>query len=290
VVGALLIVLPGAADSAGVVRDGPVEAQLVSEVTTVRPGEPFTVALRLHMDREWHVYWRNPGDAGLAPAITWQLPEGFTAGEIQWPHPARISTPPITCYGYDDEVLLLVEITPPRGLEPGTTAVLRATAEWLACREVCVAGEAELAVSLPVVDAPPARDQEWAGRFDEARRRLPLRSSGWQVAASLGGGTIVLELTPPAGFSGRLGRVLFFPFDDALIANGTAQELARDGARYRLTVERWPNRLDDPERIAGVLVSSSGWGGPDSRKAIEFDAIVGGDGPQSSITEERRRD
>ena len=33
------------------------DALLVAEVTAIRPGEPFTVALRLTMDEGWHSYW-----------------------------------------------------------------------------------------------------------------------------------------------------------------------------------------------------------------------------------------
>jgi hypothetical protein len=88
------------------------DAQLVAELAAIRPGEAFTVALRLTMDAGWRSYWRNPGDAGGETVIEWTLPEGFAAGEIQWPHPRRIEAPPLASYGYDDEVLLLVEILP----------------------------------------------------------------------------------------------------------------------------------------------------------------------------------
>jgi thiol:disulfide interchange protein DsbD len=91
------------------------DAQLVAELAAIRPEQAFTVALRLTMDTGWHSYWRNPGDAGGETVIEWNLPEGFTAGEIQWPHPRRIEAPPLASYGYDDEVLLLVEVHPRGG-------------------------------------------------------------------------------------------------------------------------------------------------------------------------------
>src|SRR5690349_11855167 len=54
-----------------------VDAELVSEVESIQPGQPFWVALRLKMEEHWHTYWQNPGDSGLATKITWNLPEGF---------------------------------------------------------------------------------------------------------------------------------------------------------------------------------------------------------------------
>ena len=68
---------------------GPVKARLVAETGSIAPGETVWVALHLEMRPGWHVYWRNPGDAGLPPEIAWKLPPGFTAGEIAWPTPER---------------------------------------------------------------------------------------------------------------------------------------------------------------------------------------------------------
>jgi thiol:disulfide interchange protein DsbD len=64
-----------------------VRAELVAEPAAVKAGEPFWVGLRLRVQDHWHVYWRNPGDSGEAPTITWQLPAGFAAGPIVWPTP-----------------------------------------------------------------------------------------------------------------------------------------------------------------------------------------------------------
>ena len=59
------------------------EAELVSEVESIQPGQPFWVALRLKADSEWHTYWQNPGDsAGSAPKISWKVPEGFEIDEV----------------------------------------------------------------------------------------------------------------------------------------------------------------------------------------------------------------
>src|SRR4028118_2315268 len=86
------------------------EAALIAETTSIQPGVPFTVALRLKMDEHWHSYWRNPGDSGTPIGITWNLPPGFKAGPIQWPHPQRIALPPLVSYGYENEVWLLTQI------------------------------------------------------------------------------------------------------------------------------------------------------------------------------------
>jgi DsbC/DsbD-like thiol-disulfide interchange protein len=54
-----------------------VKVQLIAENDAIKPGVPFTVALRQEITPGWHTYWTNPGDSGLATNITWDLPEGF---------------------------------------------------------------------------------------------------------------------------------------------------------------------------------------------------------------------
>src|SRR5947209_7002995 len=91
-----------------------VQATLLADVTAVVPGKPFTVGARLRMVPNWHTYWEFPGDAGIPTEIKWKLPDGWKAGQIQWPVPLRLVEPgDIQIYGYHDEVLLLQEITPP---------------------------------------------------------------------------------------------------------------------------------------------------------------------------------
>ena len=72
--------------------------------------QPTTVALRLKMKPGWHVYWQNPGDSGLPTTIDWKLPSGFAAGPIQWPAPHALPAGPLINYGYEGEVLHLVDL------------------------------------------------------------------------------------------------------------------------------------------------------------------------------------
>src|SRR5687768_7216726 len=62
-----------------------VKAELVTEVASVKPGEPFSAGVLLKMKPHWHVYWKNPGDSGMATGVQWRLPEGFVAGPLAFP-------------------------------------------------------------------------------------------------------------------------------------------------------------------------------------------------------------
>src|SRR5215813_7099781 len=86
------------------------QAQLLLADETARPGDTVLAGVHLKMEPEWHTYWKNPGEAGMATKIVWQLPPGVTAGEARWPVPKKLPPPEITTYGYENEVVLLVPL------------------------------------------------------------------------------------------------------------------------------------------------------------------------------------
>jgi thiol:disulfide interchange protein DsbD len=95
---------------------GPVKAQhltaeLVSLGPAIAPGGAQEVGLVLTLDEHWHVYWTNPGDSGEPPHIAWTLPEGISAGPMQFPIPERLPLGPLMDFGYEDEVAFPVAIS-----------------------------------------------------------------------------------------------------------------------------------------------------------------------------------
>src|SRR5438874_12359056 len=92
------------AQAQAVVKTDNVRAELISEVSQVKPGEPFWVALRLTIRPHWHTYWKNPGDSGLPTEINWTLPAGVKAESIVWPTPTLIDVGGIINYGLQDDI------------------------------------------------------------------------------------------------------------------------------------------------------------------------------------------
>ncbi len=230
-----------------------VKATLLAEADAVRPGRPLLLGIRLEMEEGWHTYWKNPGDSGLPTRVRWQLPEGFNAGEIQWPRPMRFSTGPLVSYGYERDVLLLVEVRVPPAV-PGREVRLAGRVDWLECLEACIPGKAELALTLPV--RPASAPGPHAALFAEARRRLPVRDAAWSFAARPGGDAFLLDVRPPRGTT--LREAWFYPASPRVVDHAGPQALAREGTAHRLTVPR--DRNGSAERLTGVLVVETGAG------------------------------
>lgn len=251
------------------VKNGSVVAQLVADTTTITAGKPFTVALRMQHATHWHSYWIAPG-TGYPTSITWTLPDGFTAGAIQWPTPHVVKDleGKITGNGYENESFLFVEITPPATLAAGSTVKLGAFAEWLMCETVCMPGEAKLEISLTVGDAAP--DAKWTAPLTKARELLPVASTGWDITASHDGTTLSLRLKPKAGTTHEPKDLHLFAAD-GFNDYAKPQTVRAENSGWVLESPLDAAADKTTKRLTGVLASSNGWAAGSGYNGLTID-------------------
>ncbi|HEX7572070.1 MAG TPA: protein-disulfide reductase DsbD domain-containing protein, partial [Bacteroidota bacterium] len=170
---------------------------LVADVRGIVPGESFTVGVLMKMDPGWHTYWKNPGDAGLATQIQWDIPEGFTAGQVRWPLPHKyIDSGDVLSYGYSKENMLLVPFTAPPSLAPGGSITLEAKVTWLECEKICVPGDVALRITLPVLKRPAAPDNiELFKSYEKQIPPLFVAKNDISLAASPGKSRVNIRLS-----------------------------------------------------------------------------------------------
>lgn len=268
-IGAAVASVALAAGAAPVVKTEHVEAQLVTEHASAQPGKPATVGLRLRMAEHWHTYWKNPGDSGLPTRIDWQLPAGWTAGAIQWPYPKPLPVGPLMNYGYEDEVVLLAELTPPADAAPGRHEI-RAKAEWLVCKDICIPEKGELDLAMEVKAEPPQPDPRYRAAIERSRNQLPAQVAGWTFESAVAGPSLVVRMTPPEGQAAP-ANVTFFPEREQLVEPAAPQKVSREGRSVRIEMQLAQPPPADVTRVSGVAVSEGGWPGL-ARKAIAVDA------------------
>lgn len=145
-----------------------VQAALVSESTAIEAETPFRLAISLKPLPGWHTYWENPGDAGLPVSLAWTLPEGFTAGSMEWPIPTRMDEGPLTVYGYSGDIFLPVAITPPQALGEAEYT-LKVTVNLLVCKEICIPESETLEITLPSGTAGASVDKPLFAAHDANR-------------------------------------------------------------------------------------------------------------------------
>ena len=177
--------------------------ELVSEQSAIVPGKPFTVGLWLVHDRGWHTYWRFPGIVGVPTQLKWKLPPGWKAGELIYPAPERTHMFKIAAQGFDRDVMLRAELTPPANLKTGESVTLTASASWMCCGTSCQPGWKELSLTLPVAEKS-ALVPKWNKLLDEERIRAERPSDEWITSATEKNGTITLTIKPePASARAR---------------------------------------------------------------------------------------
>jgi len=110
--------------------------------------KPLTVAIRFKIEKDWHLYWKNAGDAGFAPRVTWQLPAGFSVSELRFPTPHKITEGDLVAFGYTDELILLADLIPDATAPTPKDLTISAAINWLVCKESCVPGDTTLSLTL----------------------------------------------------------------------------------------------------------------------------------------------
>lgn len=241
------------------VRGADLKVSLVSEVTAIAPGQPFTVALHMAPGEGWHTYWKAPGIVGVPTHLTWDLPAGFKAGEIQWPAPERVIMARLTAYGFRRPVNLLVEITPPADLPIGLPVTLRAKGAWMCCSKTCHPGFGDFSLTLPVKESA-AWDETWHPQIQAEREAVPKSLPGWQAAVRREKDTIFLTLRPDVAREIPENAEIYFFSDDNQVDSDSPQIVKRrpDGS-IELALTRPDFAPENPAVLSGLIFLSTGW-------------------------------
>lgn len=128
-----------------------VKAEITADTATLSD-KPFTVAVTLTTPAGWHIYWSNPGDAGLPTTFKWQLPAGYTVQPAPLPVPTAFAEPGNeTLYGYTGTTTFLFNIipTPRKNASISNPVDFSVTADWLCCsKDECTPGHTTLGLKL----------------------------------------------------------------------------------------------------------------------------------------------
>src|SRR5436309_6911314 len=237
-----------------------VKAELLADANAIVPGKPFTIGLLLRMAPGWHTYWAFSGDAGLPTELKWKLPSGWKVGEIQWPIPLKTIDPgDIETYGYENEVLLMQEITPPSKIDESSVK-LSAEANWLVCEKICIPGGETLQLELPISTTSQLPNTELFARY---RCLLPQDWPGADAATtewSRAGSDLRLKVASVA--LANYPAVDFFPFPEqgTVVGHPTVESRNKNQILFRIPIESSGKSMS---AMAGLVVFSQQPNGDD---------------------------
>lgn len=254
----LMLAAPAWAQIGTVVGDGgpgPVKAQhltveMISAGSEIAPGGTQTVAFVFTMEDGWHIYWKNAGFAGFPPRAKWTLPDGITAGPLQFSAPDRLPLGDAVDYGYENANAFPVTLEASKKFK-GKVHVA-AEVSWLVCKQVCIPGKASLGIDLKLAKpgAVVSHDGENHGELLAAYKGMPKPlPEKFKVSAHSSGDAIVL--TAITGTKETDGE--FFPAEQGVIADlaKVQTDVLNDGTQIHFT--KSPDAKVMPKRLAGVL-------------------------------------
>ena len=240
------------------------QVKLFLSAGTAKPGDTILAGVDLKMEPGWHTYWKNPGDAGMATEIKWQLPPGISAGEIQWPLPKKLPPAEVTTYGYEDEVMLIVPLT----IETNFSASqidLKANVSWLECKEVCIPANQDVEAELNIgsetkISTNAATIESWKSKTPLTNDYSGDRASAWWDGPANGD---TRPLIVDRRFFGAVAA--WVPFDntdffpdasDQFEIQPTTEKITASSSevKLRLFVKKFSG--DWPKEISGVIVTS----------------------------------
>jgi DsbC/DsbD-like thiol-disulfide interchange protein/cytochrome c biogenesis protein CcdA len=244
-----LLLAPALAHARGI------DPQLVAEGPAPAGGE-VDLAIVMHTKPGWHGYWLNPGDAGLPMTVDWKLPSGWSAGQLRYPVPTRLTIAGLMNYVYEQDYALLIRLRVPAGASG--TVPIRAEARWLACTDkVCVPESGELSIDLPVGTGAPNRAQ-----FDAWRQALPRPLASvahFQVARN------AIRVGIPLPRDVKVEQPYLFSAVDGPVDYAGKQSFSR---KDDLLIAELPRRNGAPQKLPAVLSLGDGRG-------LQIDAVPG---------------
>ena len=209
---------------------------LLSDSYVAQPGDTLMLGIKFELEKDWHTYWKNPGDAGEGASIEWDLPQGLSASEILWPGPERIPVDPLMTFGYNDEVILLTAISSSETVKFPLT--IEAKIGWFTCKDICIPQEGKVDITIKKGDFESSKDAEEIEKYlNTVPSEFP---QNYRIQKLDDKYFIQGEISNGQNFD----SVYFFPSNYGLTAYSTAQIYEQNLNSFILEIEASKAKLD----------------------------------------------
>ena len=223
--------------------------EIIPEKVSIFNENEIYLIVKFDLEKNWHTYWKNPGDSGEPASFEWDLPEGFEISEAIWPTPELIPYPPLTTFGYTDQLELLFKLSLPE--EVKENSVIAVSSKWLVCADVCIPQEGS--VSFDLFKANQTYPSQIEQLLSKIKQKIPL-DNGKTITSKIEEDRLVLNLKE-LGFD--ITDAYFFPFRKDVIDYSVNQKLKKNDEEVSLSLAFMEN-TDVSLIKGGILKTNAG--------------------------------
>ena len=202
-----------------------------------------SIVFDFHLQPQWHVYWKNPGDTGTAARVRTELSEwaGWQPGKLLFPTPKLLQSSGLASYGYEDRAVLVL---PLRASALGSPRPLRVQLDWLICQSECIPESFVFQVGPDIGVCPSEVLRTWAltqpmpqtlrGHFSIEKSQLRLQVHELKFA--------------------NLSGLYFFPEENPLLKASAKQTWSQQGTDLGARLEMDSSYQDQNSTILHGLI------------------------------------
>ena len=216
------------------IQTGHAEVSLVKFGKTNDSDVEKYIGIKMDMQKNWHTYWKNPGDSGGPIKVAWTSNSNVKFSDISWPTPQLIPYDPLMTYGYKDFVIFPVKIT----YEEDDDPYIEAYIDFLICDDICVPEKAFIQTKLSQINIDENVDlwlkkvpiQTLPVLIDTFKEHIELRFSNNE----------------------NIKSAVFFPENSNLIKHAAKQILTKEENNWLLKINLQKD-IEIPKNINGII-------------------------------------
>ena len=218
------------------INTGHADVSLVKYTSNNSQADELFIGIKMDMQKNWHTYWKNPGDSGGPIKVSWNLPDGVAVSDIYWPTPKLIPYSPLMTYGYKDFVIFPFKVTYESFNELKN---IKADIDFLICDDICVPEKAQIDTSFEKI--PYSQElKKWINKVPNVT---------FPILANQNEDNLQLRFS----FNDDIENIYFFIDQQDIVLHSKVQNLSKEKDNWLLSIST-ENNPKHNEKLKGVIV------------------------------------
>ena len=216
------------------INTGHAEVSLVKYNYSKSVDRDNLIGIKMDMQKNWHTYWKNPGDSGGPIKLEWETDKDIEISEIKWPRPELIPYEPLMTYGYKDFVIFPFEYIK----KSDRNSKVKLSVDFLICDDICVPEKALIETSFNEISI-----DNNLKKWDDLVPNITL-----PVLAKVNNNFIELRFS----YNDQINAAIFFINDQDIVDHPARQILVKEENNWLLKIPTVGNQ-SNLDSINGVL-------------------------------------